>query len=127
VVRSFAVLLCIAWQTHAYAGPESTITWVTATAYNSLPGQTDSTPWIAAWGDRLSPDMKVIAVSRDLLGEGWLARGTRVRIEGLEGEYTVLDKMNARFSNRIDVYMGSDLESARRWGVREVQIEWTRP
>lgn len=121
------MLACIAGLSPALAGPETTVTWVTATAYNSVPEQTDSTPWIAAWGDRLSPDMKIIAVSRDLLGEGWLARGTKVRIEGLEGEYVVLDKMNSRFTNRIDVYMGRDLEKARRWGVREVQIEWTRP
>jgi hypothetical protein len=51
------------------AGKKETTTSlrVTATAYNSLPGQTDNTPDLAAWGDRLRPGMKAIAVSRDLL------------------------------------------------------------
>lgn len=108
------------------AQSEPVTTWVTATAYNSVEAQTDETPWIAAWGDRLAPDMKVIAVSRDLLSAG-LTRGTRVTIEGLSGEYIVLDKMNKRFEARIDIYMGEDLARAKRWGVREVEIEWDAP
>ena len=43
---------------------------VTASAYNSMLGQTDSTPNIAAWGDTLKPGMKSIAVSRDLIKRG---------------------------------------------------------
>jgi 3D (Asp-Asp-Asp) domain-containing protein len=53
-----------------------------------------------------------------------LRRGTRVRIEGLEGEYRVLDKMARRWKRKIDVYMGSDVEAARDWGVRKVTIRW---
>lgn len=97
---------------------------VTATAYNSLASQADRTPTIAAWGDKLEPGMKAIAVSRDLLAQG-LTRGMRVKIEGLEGEYVVLDRMPSRWSKRIDIYMGEDVRAARNWGVREVQIRWT--
>ena len=97
---------------------------VTATAYNSLASQADHTPTIAAWGDKLEPGMKAIAVSRDLLSQG-LTRGMRVKIEGLEGEYVVLDRMPSRWSKRIDIYMGEDVRAARNWGVREVQIRWT--
>jgi 3D (Asp-Asp-Asp) domain-containing protein len=97
---------------------------VTATAYNSLPGQADHTPTIAAWGDTLKPGMKAIAVSRDLQAQG-LTRGMRVTIEGLEGEYVVLDRMPSRWSKRIDIYMGEDVRAARNWGVREVRIKWT--
>jgi 3D (Asp-Asp-Asp) domain-containing protein len=96
---------------------------VTATAYNSVAHQTNSEPWVGAWGDRLEPGMKVIAVSRDLLDEG-LTRGVEVEVEGLPGAYRVLDKMGRRWSRRIDIYMGDDVEAARRWGVREVQIHW---
>jgi hypothetical protein len=39
---------------------------VTATAYNSLSYQTDSNPYITAFGDSLKPGLKYIAVSRDL-------------------------------------------------------------
>lgn len=96
---------------------------VTATAYNSFPRQTNSEPWIGAWGDPLEPEMNVIAVSRDLLDEG-LTYGTEVEIEGVPGVYRVLDKMGRRWTRRIDIYMGEDVAAARRWGVREVRIHW---
>ena len=108
----------------ATGGEQSRV--VEASAYNSLPEQTNEQPWLAAWGDRLAPGMKAIAVSRDLLEIG-LTRGVRVRIEGLPGEYVVLDKMAARWRNKIDIYMGQDVETARHWGVREVRIQWTAP
>jgi 3D (Asp-Asp-Asp) domain-containing protein len=97
---------------------------VTATAYNSLPGQTAGNPAVGAWGDRLRPGMKAVAVSRDLLELG-LRRGTRLRIEGLSGEYVVLDKMGKRWKNKVDIYMGEDVEAARAWGRRRVRIRWT--
>jgi 3D (Asp-Asp-Asp) domain-containing protein len=96
---------------------------VTATAYNSTKSQTNHDPTTAAWGDRLEPGMKAIAVSDDLLDVG-LTRGTRVRIDGLPGEYVVLDRMPSQWNNRIDIYMGDDTSAARRWGKREVRIHW---
>ena len=99
---------------------------VTATAYNSLPSQTGQRPDIAAWGDQLEPGMKAIAVSRDL-HEAGLTRGTVVEIEGLEGEYVVLDRMPPQWDKRIDIYMGEDVRAARNWGVREVRIRWAPP
>lgn len=96
---------------------------VKASAYNSNHGQTDRSPSIAAWGDRLSPGMKVIAVSKDLIGLG-LDRGQRVRIAGLEGEYVVMDRMPSRWHKKIDIYMGEDVRAARDWGIREVEISW---
>ncbi|MCK5725648.1 MAG: 3D domain-containing protein [Thiotrichaceae bacterium] len=97
---------------------------VTATAYTSHVGQTDSTPNIAAWGDRLHPGMKVIAVSRDLLNKYGLKHNSKVKIRGLSGEYLVLDKMNRRWHKKIDIYMGKDRKKAFRWGHKKVVIEW---
>jgi len=97
---------------------------VTATAYTSHVGQTDSTPNIAAWGDRLKPGMKAIAVSRDLLNVYGLKHKQKVRIKGLQGEYVVLDKMNKRWSKKIDIYMGMDKKKAFKWGRRKVEIYW---
>jgi 3D (Asp-Asp-Asp) domain-containing protein len=97
---------------------------VTASAYNSVRGQTDRTPSIGAWGDELTPGMKVIAVSADLIEMG-LARGQTVRIRGLDGEFTVADRMSNRWERKIDIYMGEDVKAARNWGVREVEIVWT--
>ena len=97
---------------------------VTATAYTSHVGQTDSTPNIAAWGDRLRPGMKAIAVSRDLLKVHGLKHGQKVRIKGLDGEYAVLDKMNKRWRKKIDIYMGMNKRKAFQWGRRKVEIMW---
>lgn len=97
---------------------------VTATAYTSHVGQTDSTPNIAAWGDRLKSGMKVIAVSRDLLNVYGLKHRQKVRIKGLKGEYLVLDKMNKRWRKKIDIYMGMDKRKAFRWGRRKVELQW---
>lgn len=97
---------------------------VTATAYNSTPEQTkELNPDIGAWGDKLKPGMKAIAVSHDLIEKG-LTRNTKVEIEGLRGEYVVLDKMHKRWKNKIDIYMGLDTEAARKWGKRKVRIAW---
>jgi 3D (Asp-Asp-Asp) domain-containing protein len=97
---------------------------VTVAAYNSVPSQTDSQPSVAAWGDHLEPGMKVVAVSRDLLAEG-LSRGASLRIEGLDGEFVVLDKTAARFKRRVDVYMGVDVERAKQFGIRQLRIYWS--
>jgi 3D (Asp-Asp-Asp) domain-containing protein len=96
---------------------------VTVTAYNSTPRQTLGDPFEAAWGDRLEPGMKSVAVSRDLLDMG-LDHGTEVHIEGMDGPYLVLDKMNSRFERRVDVYMGLDVEAAREFGKQEAVIYW---
>ena len=98
---------------------------VTATAYTSHVRQTDSTPNIAAWGDKLHPGMKAIAVSRDLLQVYGLKHRTKVRIKGLSGEYLVLDKMNKRWKKKIDIYMGKDLKKAYKWGRRKVELQWS--
>lgn len=99
---------------------------VTATAYNSLPEQTTAdNPSLAAWGDNIKPGMKAIAVSRDLIPLG-LTHNTKVKIEGLSGTYRVLDKMNARWSKRIDIYMGKNTDKAKEWGNKQVVIYWEK-
>jgi len=97
---------------------------VTATAYSSHRGQTDKTPFLAAWNNRLRPGMKIIAVSRDMLTRYGMKNGTRVRIGGLPGYYRVRDKMNKRYRKRIDIYMGVNRRKALRWGRRSVVIYW---
>lgn len=104
-------------------GDERQSMTVTATAYTSSPGETDDSPDIAAWGDTLAPGMRVIAVSRDLLDLG-LVQGAEVTIDGLDGEYVVLDKMHPRWTQKIDIYMGENVEQARAWGRRAVTIRW---
>ncbi len=99
---------------------------VTATAYNSTVAQTDESPTVTAHGTHLAPGMQVIAISRDLEAMG-LRPGTRVKIEGLPGEWTVADRMARRWRRRIDVYMGLDVARARRFGRRELTLTWDAP
>ncbi len=103
-------------------GKKRTLT-VTASAYNSLRGQTSGNPSITAWGDKLRPGMKSIAVSRDLQRMG-LGHRAEVKIKGLPGTYLVLDRMHSRWKKKIDIYMGTDRSKAMRWGKRKVEITW---
>ena len=99
---------------------------VHATAYNSTPGQTDSTPFVTATGTRVRSG--VVALSRNLLGR--FPYGTRLTIEDLSGRYssylrgrvfTVEDTMNVRISNTVDIWMVSRGE-AMSWGNRNTRI-----
>ncbi len=94
---------------------------VKVSAYNSVANQTDDEPFIGAWGDSLSSRQKSIAVSRDLIPLG-LKHNTKVMIEGLPGVYLVRDKMAARWTKRIDIYMGTKVEKAKKWGVKDLSI-----
>lgn len=96
---------------------------VKVTAYNSVKSQTDSSPSIAAWGDTLKPNMKCIAVSRDLLRLG-LKHNSPVKIEGFDSIYVVKDKMHSRKRKQIDIYMGLDVKKARKWGVQRLTIKY---
>ena len=97
---------------------------VTASAYNSTPEQTQGDPHDTASGTRLSPGMKALAVSPDLLAAG-LDYGTKVRIEGVDGEWTVVDRMPSDRSRAIDLYFGQDEAAARRFGKKQVRIHWS--
>ena len=99
---------------------------VTASAYNSTVAQTDGHPNLTAWGDSIRPGLKYIAVSRDLIRKG-LKYNTPVIIEGFEGTYWVKDKMHQKWRNKIDIYMGTDIEAARKWGRRKVCIDYGIP
>ncbi len=111
--------------THEVHGDRHSM-WVTATAYCSRSQETRGDPFKAAWGDRLVPGEKCIAVSRDLLALGLTHRvPVWIEVDGKErGPYLVLDKMAKRWKDRIDIYHGTDVEAARRWGKRRVRISW---
>lgn len=99
---------------------------VTATAYTSSVHQTEGDPFIGAFGDSLKSNIRSIAVSRDLYRLG-LKNNTPVTIEGLEGVYLVKDRMHGRWQNKIDIYMGTDLQAAKNWGRKKVTIQYGVP
>lgn len=99
---------------------------VSSSAYNSVASQTtEKNPALTAWGDTLKPGMKAIAVSRDLIKMG-LTHNTKVKIKGLDGEYLVMDKMNKRWTKKIDIYMGVDVKASKEWGKRNATISWNK-
>jgi len=97
---------------------------VTATAFNSTRAQTDGSPRKTACGTKLQPGDQVIAISRDLAKQG-LVCGSQLKIDRLDGTWTVVDLTAARHKRRIDIYMGRDVKAARAWGVQKVDIRWS--
>lgn len=95
-------------------GPSYTMT-VPSTAYNSLPNQTDSTPFITASGTH---------VRHGVLAANFLPIGTRVKIPELYGDqvFIVEDRMNPRYHKKVDIWM-EDYHDAIAYGVKNIKIE----
>jgi 3D (Asp-Asp-Asp) domain-containing protein len=91
---------------------------VTLTAYNSLPNQTDSDPCTTANGFNLC-DSK----TNNTIAANFLPFGSKVMIPDLFGDkvFVVRDRMNRRFSNRVDVWMNGHQE-ALNFGVQHASI-----
>jgi 3D (Asp-Asp-Asp) domain-containing protein len=124
----FSLAICFCFSCNQSVEQQDPYHWVpltvTATAYNSIPGQTSyEHPEITAWGDSIKPGVKWIAVSRDLLKKG-LGYNTLVKIDTFKGVYIVKDKMHPRWRNRIDIYMDENVKKARAWGRRKIDITY---
>ena len=92
---------------------------VTATIYHAVPGQTDDTPFITASNKVIDKDNpgghRWIAVSRDLEPLGYTF-GTVVCVQGagsMDGLWTVQDRMNKRFTKRIDFLVNEDMTGGK--------------
>ena len=88
---------------------------VMATVYNAVPSQTDSTPLITASNKHIDANNpgkhKWIAVSRDLEKYGFTF-GVEVCVESagiMNGVWTVEDRMNKRFKNKIDFLVNNNI------------------
>lgn len=108
--------------------PEMKCMQVKASAYNSVSAQTrpGTDGRITAWGDTLRPEVKSVAISRDLIDSG-LVHGTMIYIEGFKEPFKVNDKMNRRFTNKIDVHLGTDVQAAREFGNQQLNICFEQP
>lgn len=126
---SLSLILCSCHRKEK-PGNESSFNWygreVTVSAYNSVASQTQGNPNITAWGDTLKPGMKVVAISRDLLALG-IGHNSVMTIASLPDTFYVKDKMNHRWRNRIDIYMGKDVKKAREWGRQKLFICYAVP
>jgi 3D (Asp-Asp-Asp) domain-containing protein len=88
---------------------------VTATAYSSSVDETDDTPFITAKGTY---------VRDGIVAANFLPFGTAIKIPAIYGDkiFVVEDRMNKRFSDRIDLWFPSKQE-AYQFGVKKVVIE----
>lgn len=88
---------------------------ITATAYSSTIDQCDDSPFIAASGMRVHDGM---------VAANFLKFGTKVRFPDYFGDkiFVVEDRMNKRFSDRVDIWMNTK-EEALNFGVRKVRVE----
>lgn len=93
--------------------------YTTITAYNSEPGQTDDSPCITANGFNVC-ERNI----EDTIAANFLKFGTKVRIPELFGDriFTVRDRMNSRYINRVDVWM-INKKDALKLGKRLAKIE----
>ena len=101
---------------------------VTATIYHAVPGQTDDTPFITASNKVIDKDNpgghRWIAVSRDLETLGYTF-GTVVCVQGagsMDGLWTVQDRMNKRWTKRIDFLVDQSLKGGK-WNNITLSIE----
>jgi 3D (Asp-Asp-Asp) domain-containing protein len=101
--------------------------YVTVTTFTASTNETDSTPLITASGfklDSLNPAKhRIIAVSRDLKSK-WKF-GTKVKIinAGIyNGVYQVLDVMNKRFKNRIDILINPDDKPIKLHNIKITKV-----
>jgi len=100
------------------ARPRKVMT-IPVSAYNSLVGQTDSTPCIAARGYNLCE-----ANEENVIAANFLPMGAKVKMPDLFGdrEFTVVDRMNPRYYYRADIWM-RNYKDAKAFGVKRTKIE----
>jgi 3D (Asp-Asp-Asp) domain-containing protein len=97
--------------------------YYTLTAYSSEKNQCDNTPCITANGFNLCQHNK-----EDSVAANFLPFGTKIRIPDLFGDrvFVVRDRMNARYQNRIDIWMSSTAK-AKKFGIKIAHIEILEP
>lgn len=97
---------------------EGRVMLVDMTAYTSREAETDSTPCIAAAGYDLCENNR-----EDVVAANFVPLGTRIKVPSIFGDktFTVVDRMNSRYTNRVDFWF-KDLDRARQFGVRTAEI-----
>ncbi len=101
---------------------ERTVAWsknYTMTAYNSEAAQCDASPCITANGFNVCEHG-----IEDTVAANFLKFGTEIRIPELFGDkiFVVRDRMNSRFTNRVDVWL-KHKDNAIDFGVKYPLIE----
>lgn len=85
------------------------------TAYNSEEAQTDDTPFITAFGT---------TVRDGIVATNFLPKGTMIRFPEEFGDkiFVVEDRMNARYTYKVDIWM-ADKQEAIQFGAKYLKME----
>lgn len=89
--------------------------YMEASAYNSVPGQTDASPYKTAIG----------SLTRDgVIASNYFPIGTRIRIPDHFGDkvFRVEDRMNPRYHKTLDIWM-EEISDAKQWGRRYIKVD----
>jgi 3D (Asp-Asp-Asp) domain-containing protein len=91
---------------------QANVVWITA--YASVPDETSDHPFITASGEH---------VKDGIIASNFLPFGTQVTIPSLFGNkvFTVEDRMNQRFSQRVDIWMPT-VTAAINFGIQHAEI-----
>ncbi|MCE2390022.1 MAG: hypothetical protein J4G09_00890 [Proteobacteria bacterium] len=119
-MREFSALAALLAAALTACTPTGEVRTVTAATYAATDG---SGLHQGAWGDQLHPGLKAVAVSEELISRG-LGHRSEVRVEGLPGSYTVLDRLGPEAKVDLSVYVGVETRASRAWGPRRVRIYW---
>lgn len=90
------------------------VTYMTASAYNSVPWQTDGSPYHTAIG----------SMTRDgIVASNYFPIGTRITFPDLYGdkEFRVEDRMNPRYFKTVDIWM-DEIAQSRQFGRKYVKV-----
>jgi 3D (Asp-Asp-Asp) domain-containing protein len=88
------------------------------TAYTSRVIETDNEPCLSASGDNIC---ELYAKGKQICATNAYPLHTKLYIKGF-GECEVLDKMNKRFTQRVDIYFGMDLARALKFGLQTLEV-----
>lgn len=94
------------------------------TAYNAGdPAQTDDNPCVGAYGDNIC---NLLEQGKNVFASNAYQKGTKLQIiapNGWEMQGVVLDRMNSRYTNRIDIAMAkNEKERAVKFGVQNLIV-----
>ncbi len=90
-------------------------------AYNAGdPYQTDDTPCISASGDNVC---QLLAQGQLICAANFVPLGTKLYVDNY-GECTVLDRLNSRYINRVDIAMQAhEKERALKFGIQNLLVK----
>ena len=69
--------------------------------------------------------MNAVAISRDLMDLG-LGHNDKIKIQGFDSIFTIKDKMHYRWRKRVDIFMGKDIQKAKNFGRKKLEIYYLK-